>query len=171
VGYSITELLGFDGLSGITGVDRDAGVGGGNAVHRRSRRCGLYRLGLCLLDIGIVRHGLGLCLLDIGILGILGVIRVLGVLGVLGCVERAGIGRILHHRGGLLHLLHRLVERRLQLGLEPGAHLLQLGIGLGEATGGIWQLLRAQHDKGDEQDEDDLTALEIEHDPKSTVLP
>ncbi len=90
-----------------------------------------------------------------------GVFEALFGLGLLEDLRR--IGGVADQLGGLAHLAHRLVEGRFQLGLEPVAHLLQLGVGLGELADRVRQLLRAEHHERQDQDHDDLAALEIEH--------
>ena len=69
---------------------------------------------------------------------------------------------------GLAHLPHRLVEGVAQLALEAGRHLLELAVELAELAHGLGQLLRPEHDERDEQQEDDLAALTVEHAGEST---
>ena len=80
------------------------------------------------------------------------------------------IGRILHQISCALHLTERCVDRVLELVLEAGAHLAQLRVQTRHATDRSRQLLRAEHDQGDQQDENDLAALQIEHGSQSTAV-
>ncbi len=61
--------------------------------------------------------------------------------GDLGRGERVEVEvcRLLERVGGLAHLPHRFVERRLQLALEPAAHLLELAVHLAELAHGVGQ--------------------------------
>ena len=81
------------------------------------------------------------------------------------------ISGVADHLGRVTNLAHRLIEGRLQFTLEPAAHLLEFGVGLTELPNGIGQLLGPENDKSEEQDDDDLAALEIEHVFESTGLP
>ena len=70
------------------------------------------------------------------------------------------VGRLLERVGGLAHLAHRLVERRLQLALEAGRHLLELGVRLAELAHRVGQLLRARAPPGHSSRKIDLAAAE-----------
>jgi hypothetical protein len=61
--------------------------------------------------------------------------------GTFGAAELPRSRRLLQQVGGLAHLAHRLVDRRLELLLEPGAHFLQLGVCPTELADRIRELL------------------------------
>mgnify|MGYP003341858967 CR=1 FL=1 len=79
------------------------------------------------------------------------------------CSSDLELGRLHHHVGSVTQFAHRLVERRAQLALEAVRHLLELAVGLAEAAHRVRELLGAEHDQGDEEQEDHLAAIDVEH--------
>ena len=79
-----------------------------------------------------------------------------------------GRERVLDQVGGRSHLAHRLVEHVAELGLEARAHPPQLAVEAPGAPDGVGQLVRPEHDQGDDQDGDQLTATDVEHGQEST---
>ena len=77
--------------------------------------------------------------------------------------ELAEVDGVAQRVGRFTHLAHRLVGGVAELLLEPARHLLQLRIELAELAHRLWQLLGTEHHEGQEQDDDQLTALEVEH--------
>ena len=76
-------------------------------------------------------------------------------------------GRLTNSVSSVAKLLQRFVEGLAKLPLEPVGHLLELVVALGELAYGVGQFLRAEHNQSDEQEKDQLTALDVEHGPKS----
>ena len=73
-------------------------------------------------------------------------------------------GRRLAHRvGGLLDLLGRLLEALAHLLLETGAELAQLSPRAAGAAHRVGQLVRPEDHEGEDQDDDDLAAGQVEH--------